>query len=186
MSHFEGPIVDSFYEIALHSWYNRLSPPLPCMSTPYKPPRDKSGRIRYLFQDHNPYFDDIEILKAARAARLLLKKQTRELDGDGPQVRERFRDTVKKAMEQRRHTLADWTLGEELETRRQLAVEQLEDFKDRWGLSGVMMGRTNSSRGLSRRSSALVVPSAANGGFSPLYMMCYTDKWKIWTNARQN
>jgi hypothetical protein len=77
MSHFEGPVVDAFYEIALHSWYNQLSPPLPCMSTPYQPPRDPAtGQVRYLFSDHNPYFDDIEILKAARAARMLLRKQT--------------------------------------------------------------------------------------------------------------
>lgn len=152
MSHLEGPVVDAFYEVALHSWYNRLSPPLPCMTTPYQPPRDSSGRIQYLFKDHNPYFDDIEIMKAARAARILLRKQTKEMDTEEPHGRERLRDTVWKIVDQRRQTLADWNPGEELDARRQLAVEQLRDFKERWGLAGSSSSRPNSP-GPSRRPS---------------------------------
>ena len=156
MSHFEGPVVDAFYEIALHSWYNRLSPPLPCMTTPFQPPCDRSGQIRYLFQDYNPYFDDIEIMKAARAARLLLRRQTKELSTEEPQGRERFRDTVRKVLDERRQTFADWNPGEELEARRHLAVEQLRAFRERFGLSGITMGRSG-SRGPSRRASAIDV-----------------------------
>lgn len=154
MSHFEGPVVDAFYEIALHSWYNRLTPPLPCMTTPYQPPRDSTGRIQYLFQDHNPYFDEIEILKAARAARLLLRKQTKDLDAGEHHGRERLRDTVKKLVGQRRQSMADRNPGEELDARRHLAVEQLRDVRERWGLVGGSASRPN-SRGTSRRNSAV-------------------------------
>jgi hypothetical protein len=83
MTHLEGPIVDSFYDIALHSWHNKLEPPLPRIDKPYDPPRDpKTGEIRYLFQDRNPYFSDIEIMKAARAARMLLRRQAQDLDDE--------------------------------------------------------------------------------------------------------
>jgi hypothetical protein len=34
MTHLEGPIVDSFYDVALLSWSRRLSPPLPCRTEP--------------------------------------------------------------------------------------------------------------------------------------------------------
>lgn len=34
MTQWEGPIVDSFYEVALISWHNRLNPPLPCLDRP--------------------------------------------------------------------------------------------------------------------------------------------------------
>jgi hypothetical protein len=34
MSHLEGPIVDSFYDICLASWHNELKPPLPSHNTP--------------------------------------------------------------------------------------------------------------------------------------------------------
>jgi hypothetical protein len=34
MTQFEGPIVDSFYEVALLSWHNALKPPLPLMDRP--------------------------------------------------------------------------------------------------------------------------------------------------------
>ena len=31
---YEGPIVDSFYEVALISWHNAMKPPLPCLNRP--------------------------------------------------------------------------------------------------------------------------------------------------------
>ncbi|ORY26303.1 hypothetical protein BCR39DRAFT_541162 [Naematelia encephala] len=158
MSHLEGPIVDSFYEVALHSWWNKFNPPLPCMSTPYRPPTDKYGHPQYLFQHHNPYFDDIEILKAAKAARLLLRRQTKDLDLELETGRERFRDAVKKVVDQQRSALADWKPGEELEKRAQDAMEQLRDFRDRLGHSMGMPSRPGSrsnSRGPSRRASAM-------------------------------
>ena len=162
MTHLEGPVVDGFYEIALHSWYNRLSPPLPCMTTPYQPPRDSMGRIQYLFQDHNPFFDNIEVMKAARAARLLLRKQTKELDVQGLPGRERLRDTVKKIVDQRRQTLAEWNPAEEIDARRQLAVEQIRDFRDRWGIGGGIGSRSN-SRAPSRRASTIEIPTRSTG-----------------------
>ena len=34
MTHIEGPIVDSFYDMSLASWHNELKPPLPSYSSP--------------------------------------------------------------------------------------------------------------------------------------------------------
>ena len=34
MAQYEGPIVDSFYDVALISWHNALNPPLPCLDSP--------------------------------------------------------------------------------------------------------------------------------------------------------
>ncbi len=162
MTHLEGPVVDAFYEVALHSWYNKLTPPLPCMSTPYVPPLSHDGKPQYLFQDHNPYFDDIEVLKAARAARLLLRRQTKDLtnghEADGQPARERFRDVVRKAVEQQRHTLATWAPGEELEMKAREAMKELREFRDRWGLGG---GSRSNSRMGSRRTSVTDVGAVA-------------------------
>ena len=162
MTHFEGPVVDAFYEIALHSWYNRLDPPLPCMSTPFQPPRDSHGRIHYLFKDHNPYFDDIEILKAARAARMLLRRQTKEDEKALHEEagRERFRDAVRQAMDRQRQSLADWRPGEDLNNRAHNAMHELREFRERFALgvremsmSGSRSGSRPGSRGPSRRPS---------------------------------
>ena len=159
MTHFEGPVVDAFYEIALHSWYNRLDPPLPCMSTPYQPPRDSKGRIRYLFEDHNPYFDGIEVLKAARAARLLLRRQTQDEEALHEEAgRERFRDAVRQAMDRQRQSIADWRPGEELNARAQNAMHELREFRERWASGMREMGSLSASRpgsrGPSRRPSS--------------------------------
>ncbi|EIW65928.1 hypothetical protein TREMEDRAFT_35660 [Tremella mesenterica DSM 1558] len=155
MTHLEGPIVDSFYEIALHSWYNRLTPMLPCISSPYQPPLDSSGKIRYLFQDRNPYFDDIEVLKAAKAARILLRRQTKDMDeeaarhhGEHGQT-ERLIEAVKKVVEQQRANFAEWHPADDFEARRQ----QLREFTKGLGLQSRVGSRSN-SRGPSRRGSA--------------------------------
>lgn len=34
MTHIEGPIVDSFYDMSLISWHNQLKPPLPSHNSP--------------------------------------------------------------------------------------------------------------------------------------------------------
>lgn len=34
MTHLEGPVVDSFYDMALLSWSKHFDPPLPCLNTP--------------------------------------------------------------------------------------------------------------------------------------------------------
>lgn len=34
MTHIEGPIVDSFYDMSLCSWHNELKPPLPSYNSP--------------------------------------------------------------------------------------------------------------------------------------------------------
>lgn len=153
MSHFEGPIVDSFYEVALQSWYNRLSPPLPFIATPYDPPRDSAGNIRYLFADRNPYFDDIEVVKAAKAARLLLKEQTKDTDlekeNQAQLERQTFSDAVRRKIEQQRASLANWAPGEQLDMRAQQAMRDLREFKEKWSWNPSRAG----SRAPSRRAS---------------------------------
>jgi hypothetical protein len=166
MSHFEGPVVDSFYEIALQSWYNQLSPALPCISKPYQPPRDANGNMKYLFADENPFFDDVEIVKAARAARLLLRKQTQEtnVEAEGKD-KERFRDAVRKVVDQQRQSLANWAPGEELELRAQQAMRDLREFRDRWTWNSASRpGSRANSRGPSRRTS-MVEGITLKGGY---------------------
>jgi hypothetical protein len=97
MQHLEGPIVDSFYETAIHSWYNKLSPMLPCVGEGYQAPTDG-----YKFGHDNHFFADIEVVQAAKAARILLRKETaqaRDLDESEHAALDRFRDVVRKAME---------------------------------------------------------------------------------------
>lgn len=94
--HLEGPIVDSFYDVALFSWSNRLEPPPPLLSEP--PPRglyqfgdaNKSlqcKRVTFVFLSHllsSTYCPDIDTEFASVAARSLLKKQLdREAQQDG-------------------------------------------------------------------------------------------------------
>jgi hypothetical protein len=153
MSHLEGPIVDSFYEIALHSWYNRLSPPLPCLTKPYTPPRD------YLFSHDNPFFDDIEELKAAKAARALLRQQTLDQASESARMREeenmpagdRLRDAVKRVVDHQRQNLAEWRPGERFDEGVQNAMAEFREMKGR--LTGAPKSRPG-SRGPSRRGSA--------------------------------
>ena len=132
------------------------------MTTPYQPPRDASGKEQYLFQDHNPYFSEIEILKAARAARILLRKQTMEADQEGSHGRERLRDAVRKVVDQHKQSLSVWNPAEDLGARRQLAVEQLRDFREKWGLVSGLSSRAN-SRAPSRRVSAVDVSLESQG-----------------------
>jgi hypothetical protein len=150
MSHFEGPVVDAFYEIALQSWYNRLSPPLPFISKPYDPPRDEAGNIRYLFADRNPYFDDIEVVKAAKAARQLLKEQSKDTDLERDAERQQtFSEAVRRKIDQQRASFATWAPGEQLDMRAQQAMRDLREFRDKWSWNPSRAG----SRAPSRRPS---------------------------------
>jgi hypothetical protein len=151
MSHFEGPVVDAFYEIALQSWYNRLSPPLPFISTSYNPPRDESGNIRYLFADRNPYFDDIEVVKAAKAARQLLKEQTKDTElGRDAERQQTFTEAVRRKIDQQRASFATWAPGEQLDMRAQQAMRDLREFRDKWSWNPTSR---SGSRAPSRRPS---------------------------------
>lgn len=53
MTQFEGPVVDSLYDMALITWNNPLQPPLPCLNTPAaeNPPPTFSG------EGHKSMFD---------------------------------------------------------------------------------------------------------------------------------
>ncbi|KAK5462349.1 hypothetical protein LTR20_006299 [Exophiala xenobiotica] len=54
MTHWEGPIVDSFYDMALISWHNALKPPLPLLNRP------AAGQPMPTFHDetHATLFDE--------------------------------------------------------------------------------------------------------------------------------
>ncbi|GAA5820248.1 hypothetical protein JCM11251_005543 [Rhodosporidiobolus azoricus] len=73
MVHLEGPIVDSLYDNMLISWDETLEPSLPCLLGPT--PSSDPSLFPYLFTDHNPFLANIDIAKAAKAARVLLNKQ---------------------------------------------------------------------------------------------------------------
>lgn len=72
MIHLEGPVVESFYDIFLYSWHHRLQPALPCLTTPQTWGASKED---YRFREENQYLNDIELVKASKAARKLLKQQ---------------------------------------------------------------------------------------------------------------
>jgi len=99
MQHFEGPIVDSFYETGLHSWFNKLSPMLPCVGDTYQAPTDG-----YKFGHDNPYFADIEIVKAAQEARIRLRQEAAQVHDMDEGALDKFRGMVRKAMEQATNT----------------------------------------------------------------------------------
>lgn len=159
MTHLEGPVVDSFYDIALHAWYNKLSPILPCISESYAPPTDSEGNIRYRFEDHNPYFQDLEVLKAARAARRLLRSQTEALNSDQARMmedghhpaRDRLVEAVRNVMANQRQSLAHTQEGFAL--RSATAMKEIRGLGERMGM-GFITSRPN-SRANSRRTSAV-------------------------------
>ena len=56
MTHLEGPIVDSFYDMSLNSWHKEMKPPLPCLGSPatgvealswQRPAREKLAEISH-------------------------------------------------------------------------------------------------------------------------------------------
>ena len=52
MTHLEGPIVESFYDLALFSWWNALKPPLPLTA---KPPSYDGAK--YMFEADNEFLN---------------------------------------------------------------------------------------------------------------------------------
>ncbi|GAA5844297.1 hypothetical protein JCM3766R1_002902 [Sporobolomyces carnicolor] len=75
MVHLEGHIVDSIYDNILISWNNSLSPSLPCLAVP-SPYSSKSPEpFTYTFSDSNIYLAQIDVAKAAKAARILLGRE---------------------------------------------------------------------------------------------------------------
>ena len=52
MTHIEGPIVDSFYDMSLCSWHNELKPPLPS----YNSPAALGGLPSFEQQSHSQMF----------------------------------------------------------------------------------------------------------------------------------
>lgn len=59
MTHLEGPIVDSFYDLSVNCWFNAFHPPLPQINEPAA-----SGKIpSFEKPTHNSMFDENGILK---------------------------------------------------------------------------------------------------------------------------
>ncbi|BGP55664.1 hypothetical protein JCM8202v2_003269 [Rhodotorula sphaerocarpa] len=73
MIHLEGAIVDSLYDNMLISYDEPLKPSLPCLIEPS--PTTHPDLFPFTFADANPYLADIDVAKAAKAARKLLKRQ---------------------------------------------------------------------------------------------------------------
>jgi phosphatidylserine/phosphatidylglycerophosphate/cardiolipin synthase-like enzyme len=60
MVQLEGPIVDSFYDVALISWHNALNPPLPMLNSPAA----DNGFPSFQNVTHRGMFDESGTLKA--------------------------------------------------------------------------------------------------------------------------
>jgi hypothetical protein len=81
MIHLEGAVVESFYDIFLYSWHHKMVPVLPCVIDPPKERRDHQAKAAdFEFQDQNPYLNDIELVKAAKAARKMLHLEKNDDD----------------------------------------------------------------------------------------------------------
>ena len=59
MTHLEGPIVDSFYDMSLCSWHNEFKPPLPSSNSPAA----TGGLPSFEKSSHSQMFDDNGILR---------------------------------------------------------------------------------------------------------------------------
>ncbi|GAA6008146.1 hypothetical protein JCM11491_001901 [Sporobolomyces phaffii] len=75
MIHLEGHIVDSIYDNILISWNNVLSPSLPCLAAPSPYSALAPKPFVYTFSDSNIYLAQIDVAKAAKAARILLSRE---------------------------------------------------------------------------------------------------------------
>lgn len=81
MIHLEGAVVESFYDIFLYSWHHKMTPLLPCIVDPPQNKRDHTATASdFQFQDQNPYLNDIELVKAAKAARKMLQLEKNDDD----------------------------------------------------------------------------------------------------------
>lgn len=59
MTHLEGPIVDSFYDLSLNCWYNAMHPPLPQLNNPAA----KAAIPSFQQESHNTMFDENGLLR---------------------------------------------------------------------------------------------------------------------------
>ena len=59
MTHLEGPIVDSFYDLALNSWHNALDQPLPMSNSPASSAKPPSFEVA----SHNTMFENDGMLR---------------------------------------------------------------------------------------------------------------------------
>lgn len=79
MTHIEGPIVNSFYDMALLSWHNAMHPPLPLLAHP--PP----AQTNFDFGDSHANIVVKDIDGAKERSRALLKEHHEYAAGDVPQ-----------------------------------------------------------------------------------------------------
>jgi hypothetical protein len=107
MTHIEGPIVDAFYDIFLISWSARLTPPLPCISNSLIStlPED-SPLTKYTFQEKNQYLANIELSKAAKFARHLLKKDNENAELESEEFTRERRETGEFSWENLRRAVS--------------------------------------------------------------------------------
>ncbi|GAA6064331.1 hypothetical protein JCM10212_003576 [Sporobolomyces blumeae] len=75
MIHLEGHVVDSIYDNILISWHNSLVPALPCLAEPSPYSKSAPTQFEYTFSDQNQYLAQIDVAKAAKAARILLGRE---------------------------------------------------------------------------------------------------------------
>ncbi|PLW22408.1 hypothetical protein PCANC_25529, partial [Puccinia coronata f. sp. avenae] len=103
MIHLEGPIVDSFYDMFLISWNNRLNPPLPLLAE-----TSSSKNRAYQFAFNNIFLRNIDVVKSAQDARATLHREaetdrnavaTQHQDGI---LNSTFTNAVRDLMEERR------------------------------------------------------------------------------------
>jgi phosphatidylserine/phosphatidylglycerophosphate/cardiolipin synthase-like enzyme len=72
MTHIEGPVVDSIYDVALISWHNALAPPFPCLQS------SVSEKVVPTFEQESfkAMFDDNGQLKTLRYAIAIRLRQS--------------------------------------------------------------------------------------------------------------
>ncbi|EFP75075.2 hypothetical protein PGT21_028799 [Puccinia graminis f. sp. tritici] len=105
MIHLEGRIVDSFYDMFLISWNNRLNPPLPLIGeTPSSQPHT------YRFASNNAFLRNIDVVKSAQDARATLHREA-ETDRNASAhqhqdglLNSTFSNVVRDLMEDRRRS----------------------------------------------------------------------------------
>ncbi|KZT34488.1 hypothetical protein SISSUDRAFT_1009878, partial [Sistotremastrum suecicum HHB10207 ss-3] len=74
MVHVEGPIVDSFYDMALLSWSNAMHPPLPLLNQP------RTEVSNFKFNKDNEHLQYIDEEGSGEASRRFLQKQHEGID----------------------------------------------------------------------------------------------------------
>ncbi|ORY33680.1 hypothetical protein BCR39DRAFT_563820 [Naematelia encephala] len=83
MTHIEGPIVQSFYDMALQSWSNPMSPPLPLLSSPPSYPENPSQQHYSFGQDHPVLSGKADLDQSAGTARDTLAQHHADTEQHG-------------------------------------------------------------------------------------------------------